>query len=100
MKREKKGADLLMADYLEIESLDKLIKAVQVYQEELQTNRQILINAANVCDAAMGNDDIARKHIARLNEALEKLKRTAQIASDVAEALIEDKRRAIEVYGD
>lgn len=85
-----------MANHLDTESLDILIKAVRTYQEELQTNRQILINAANVCDAAMGNDDIIRKYIARLNGALEKLKRTAQMASDVAEALIEEKRRVIE----
>jgi hypothetical protein len=89
-----------MNNHLEIESLDILIKAVQVYQEELATNRQILVNAANVCDAAMGSDDIVKKHLARMNEALEELKKTSQIASDVAEALIEDKRRAIEVYED
>jgi hypothetical protein len=89
-----------MNNHLEIESLDTLIKAVQVYQEELATNRQILVNAANVCDAAMGSDDIVKKHLARMNEALEELKKTSQIASDVAEALIEDKRRAIEVYED
>ena len=89
-----------MANYLEIESLDILIKAVQKYQEELQTNQQILVNAANVCDAAMGSDDIVKKHIARLYEALEQLKRTSQIASDVAEALMAEKLRAIEVYED
>ena len=87
-----------MANHTEIESLDILIKAVQDYQNDLQLNRQILVNAANVCDAAMGSDDIAKKHIARLYEALEELKKTAQIAADVAEALIEDKRRAIEVF--
>ena len=89
-----------MAEYIEIESLEKLIKAVQDYQYDLYSNQQLLVNAANVCDAAMGNDDIAKKHIARLHEALEKLKRTSQIASDVAEALLENKRRAMEVYED
>lgn len=89
-----------MSEHLVIESLDILIKAVQKYQEELQTNRQILINAANVCDAAMGSDDIVKKHIARLNEALVELQKTSQLASDVADALIEDRRRAIDVYDD
>ena len=89
-----------MANYLETESLEILIKAVQDYQNDLQLNRQILVNAANVCDIAMGNDDIAKKHIARLYEALEELEKTSQIAADVAEALIEDKRRAIGVYED
>lgn len=89
-----------MSEHLVVESLDILIKAVQKYQEELQTNRQILINAANVCDAAMGSDDIVKKHIARLNEALVELQKTSQLASDVADALIEDRRRAIDVYND
>lgn len=89
-----------MADYTEIESLDILIKAVQEYQTDLATNKQILLNAANVCDAAMGSDAIAQKHIARLNETLEELQKTAQIAADVAAALIEDRRRAIEVLED
>ncbi len=87
-------------NHMEIESLETLIKAVQNYQEELLTNRQILENAANVCDVAMGSDDIVKKHIGRLNEALDELKKTSQIAEEVAEALIEDKRRAIEVYED
>ena len=60
-----------MAEHTEIESLDILIKAVQEYQTDLATNKQILLNAANVCDAAMGSDAIAQKHIARLNETLE-----------------------------
>lgn len=89
-----------MAEHTEIESLDILIKAVQEYQTDLATNKQILLNAANVCDAAMGSDAIAQKHIARLNETLEELEKTAQIAADVAAALIEDRRRAIEVLED
>lgn len=89
-----------MAEHTEIESLDILIKAVQEYQTDLATNKQILLNAANVCDAAMGSDAIAQKHIARLNETLEELQKTAQIAADVAAALIEDRRRAIEVLED
>ena len=89
-----------MPEQLEIESLDLLIQAVQEYQVELETNKQILMNAANVCDAAMGSDAIAKKHIARLNDTLEELKKTSQIAANVAAALIEDRRRAIDVIED
>ena len=85
---------------LDIEALDKLIKAINDYQGELSKNRQILKNAANVCDAAMGSDAIAKKHIARLNEALEELKKTSDLARDVAAALVEEKRRAIDVLED
>lgn len=90
----------MAANLTEIESLEILITAVQTYQEELLINRQILENAANVCDVAMGSDDISKKHIDMLKEALEELKKTSQIVEDVALALIEDKRRAIEVYED
>ena len=89
-----------MADDLEIESLEILIKAVENYLEALQKNRMILENAANVCDAAMGSDDLSKKHIGRLYAALEELSRTSQTAENVAQALIEDKRRALEVYND
>lgn len=89
-----------MAEYTEIESLDILIKAVQDYHETLEINRKILINAANVCDAAMGSDAIAQKHIAQLNETLKELEKTAKIASEVATALIEDKIRALRAYED
>lgn len=82
---------------LDIEALDTLIKAVQEYHVSLGTNMTILKNAANVCDQAMGSDEIAKKHIGRLNEALEELKKTAQITESVAEALLEDKRRALDV---
>lgn len=87
-----------MNDYTEIESLDLLIKAVGDYQAELDVNRQILTNAANLCDAAMGSDDIAKKHIQNLNNALAKLAATSQLAASVAEALVEDKKRAWRAY--
>lgn len=89
-----------MKNYTETESLDILINAVQKYQEDLAENQQILINAANVCDVAMGNDEIVKKHIARLNETLEELNKTSRIAADVAKALLEDKRKALDVYED
>ena len=73
-----------MAKHMDIDSLNILIKAVQDYQVELDTNRRILINAANVCDEAMGNDDIVKKQIERLNDALNELEKTSQLAEDVA----------------
>lgn len=89
-----------MNEQLDIESLDILIQAVDAYQAELETNRLILTNAANVCDAAMGSDAIAQKHIGRLYETLEELAKTAQIAANVAEALREDRSRAIDALED
>lgn len=87
-------------NYYETESMDILINAVQKYQEELQTNKLILQEAADVCDVAMGSDDIVKKHISRLEEALTELDKTSQIVEAVAKALLEDKRHAIDVNED
>lgn len=89
-----------MSDFLEIEALDTLIKAVQEYQEKLEGNKKILSNAADVCDQAMGSDDIVKKHIANLQEAMIELNKTSQIASDVAAALISDRELALSVIED
>ena len=82
----------------EIVAMDRLIAAVQKYQEDLDVNRKILVNAACVCDAAMGSDAIVKKQIGNLNNALEELAATAKIASRVAEALKKDRAAAIRVY--
>lgn len=83
-----------MADFYDSEALGNLIKAVQEYKNDLATNYQILSNAANVCDVAMGSDAVSAEHIAKLYEALEYLNKTAQIAEDVAQVLIADKVEA------
>lgn len=89
-----------MSNHLETDSLQTLIKAVENYREELEVNKKILVNAADVCDAAMGSDDIAKKHIAKLNEALGELDKTSSLAEEVAKALKEDLRMAQSVMDD
>lgn len=84
-------------NHLHIESLDLLIKAVATYRDELEINKRILINAANVCDQAMGSDEIVKKKIARLEEALVELEKTIEIAEKVIDELIADKNRAIDI---
>ena len=81
---------------LDIESLDTLIIAVRKYKETLAVNRQILVNAADVCDQAMGSDAISKRHISKLHEALQELQKTSRIVEDVAEALLKDRALAIE----
>lgn len=86
--------------HMEIDSLDTLIKAVETYREDLATNRQMLVNAGDACDMAMGSDDIVKKQLAKLNEALEELDKTAKLAEEVTEELIADRTKAIQVYED
>lgn len=89
-----------MGQTLEIESLETLINAVNKYQDDLQTNYQILANAANVCDAAMGSDAIAQKHIANLNNALLQLSKTTKIVAQVAAELRTEKQEALDLLND
>lgn len=89
-----------MSNHLETNSLQTLIKAVENYREELEVNKKILVNAADVCDSAMGSDDIAKKHIAKLNEALGELDKTSRLAEEVAKTLKEDLRMAQNVMDD
>lgn len=87
-----------MADILEIDALNELIRAVENYKEELIRNKTLLRNAASICDQAMGSDDIAKKHIAKLEEALMELDHAEHVAQMVAESLITDRNKAIELY--
>jgi len=89
-----------MGNQLDVESLNTLIQAIQKYKEELELNKKILLNAADVCDQASGSDDKAKKHIARLHEALLELDKTVQLSEDVAAALIADRNLAISVLED
>ncbi len=89
-----------MSTQLSIESLDTLISAVERYREELLKNKQILVNAADLCDQAMGSDAISQKHIAALNNAINDLDRTSRIVEDVAIELREDRSKAMETLED
>lgn len=79
-----------MNNQLSIEALETLINAVEKYQEELEENKNKLINASNICDQAMGSDAISKKHIAALNNAIKELEKTSKIAENVAVALKDD----------
>lgn len=87
-----------MGKILKIDSLDLVINAVGKYQEELQKNSKILKNAADALDVAIGSEDMAKKNIARLNAAMEELKKASDIAEEVKEALVVQKNAAIECY--
>lgn len=84
-----------MANHLKVESLEKLIKATVEYEEELEKNRKILVNAANACDQAMGSDEISSKYIQLLDEYIEELGNTIIKVERVIDSLNEDRALAI-----
>lgn len=83
--------------FLEIESLQTLISAVNDYLEELKENFGFLENAAGICQMAMGSDEIARVQINRMYEALEGLRVVALTAQEVARDMQNDLRKAMEI---
>ena len=80
------------------ESVEKLIKAVNDYEDRLSENMQTLMNAASLCEQAMGNDDVVKKKVARLQEALVLLSKTASLAESTAVALRNEKDKMEEYY--
>lgn len=72
-----------------IDDLQSLLKAINDYKADLAQNYQILVNAANVCDVAMGSDEISKRHINNLNEALKELKSAAEVAEEATQAVIQ-----------
>lgn len=85
-----------MAGATRYEDLQALLKAIKEYKGVLEENFVILKNAANVCDATMGSDDLSRRHIGNLEEALKELTKATQIAEDATQAVVQ----AIKDYED
>ena len=78
-----------MAGATRYEDLQALLKAIKEYKGVLEENFVILKNAANVCDATMGSDDLSRRHIGNLEEALKELTKATQIAEDATQAVVQ-----------
>ena len=83
--------------YLELEAFQKMVKALDDYRDELVTQKTILKNAADVCDVAMGSDEIAQKYIQKLDIALEELNKTVEVAENTASVLLEHIKKILEI---
>lgn len=83
--------------YLELEAFQKMVKALDDYRDELVTQKTILKNAADVCDAAMGSDEIAQKYIQKLDIALEELNKTVGVAENTESVLLEHIKKILEI---
>ena len=66
------------------QDLIDLLKAIKKYMEQLKDNYNLLQKSANICDVAMGSDDLSRKHIDDLLEAIVLLEKAAQEAENAA----------------
>jgi len=69
-------------------------KALIQYHEKLETNIKTLINAGEVCDAAMGSDDLCQHYIGEMEKAIKCLRR----AADEVDDLRREVRKKIEQF--
>ena len=76
-------------DFTKLSDLQDLLKAIKKYIEELTLNYNVLKKAANICNVAMGSDDLSKKHIDDLVEALAILEKAAQEAEDATYIVID-----------
>ena len=83
--------------YLELEAFQKMVKALDDYRDEWVTQKTILKNAADVCDVAMGSDEIAQKYIQKLDIALEELNKTVEVAENTESVLLEHIKKILEI---
>lgn len=83
----------MTAQKVDTEAMMKLVHLTQDFQERVRANKRVLLNAAALCDQAMGNDPIIQKKIRRLRAALESLD---YATDEILEAAHEAIRRDIE----
>ena len=87
-----------MKENANIEDINKLINAFTEYRNELYDYGNILVNAATVCEVAMGSDDVIRKYIDRLKVCLASLEKTMKVAENIAEVITNDRDNLIKIY--
>ena len=80
-----------------LEDLYELLNAIKKYKAVLEENFNILVNAANACDATMGSDDLSRRHINELEDALKILSNATNIAEGATNTVIKAIRDYDEV---
>ena len=76
------------------DDLVTMLNAFINYKKELTDNFILLQKAAEVCDVAMGSDDLSRRHIADLNESLKDLTKVILLADNAVAAM----RQAIDDF--
>lgn len=84
---------------IDTDAVRALIAAVGEYQTAIYEQEQFLLNAADVCDQAMGGDPISRKKITKLKEALGTIDYAAdQIMEESIQMLTQDLHELEEIY--
>ena len=65
------------------EGYKKILQALRDYVETVNDNEKVLLNAANVCCEAMGNDKISTESKEKLEEILARVNRLYPMVDDL-----------------
>lgn len=82
---------------MDLDALGTLMNAVGQYQDVLREKYEILKNAAEACDQAMGSGLIIRKYLSQYNAGLSELSKTLTLVAEVRQELSKEWRAAMEV---
>ncbi len=82
---------------IQYDELENFVRMLEKYKETLGRSKIILLNAANVCDQAMGSDDISKRHIAALLESLSHLDEGVLCVEEIIEQLRIKQQELIDI---
>lgn len=84
---------------IDTDAVRALISAVTEYQTAIYEQKEFLLNAADVCDQAMGSDPISKRKIDKLKVALGTIDfATDQIIEEGLEMLSRDLQDLEDIY--
>ena len=79
------------------EGYKKMLEALKEYTESVNDNEKVLLNAANVCCEAMGNDKISTESKEKLEEILTRVNRLYPMVEDLVTQISQEYKEAFEI---
>lgn len=83
--------------YFNPQATRKLIACMTIYCNDLNDNIKVLNEAANVCDQAMGSDDISKKYIQQLRESIDKMLRAKELTENAILELTAELKDGVDI---
>lgn len=87
-------------DLANVQSYQDMIKALDVFSDEVRTNTNILSIAANTCVANMGSDNISTKYATQLNDEIVKFERVFSLIESLSMGLQTEMKSIEEVVSE
>lgn len=79
------------------EGYKKILQALKEYVETVNDNEKVLLNAANVCCEAMGNDKISTESKEKLEEILARVNRMYPMVEELYNQVSQEYKAAFNI---